>query len=256
MRIWNWCIVAVLGAGFPAFAQDEASAREAIERNFWISVETGAVWQTVNRVQIPADSGTRFALTDFGSSGGFAGRVYLGYRWKERHEIRALYAPLAITVNGSSAQPISFQGQTFASQTPLEGFYRFNSYRLTYRYVFHESEDWTLKVGFTAKVRDAEIRITQGESRASRANVGFVPLLHFAATYRLSPRWFLLADLDALAAPQGRAEDLALQAGYRVRPEFAIIAGYRTVEGGASGTGGVYNFAWLHYAVLGAEWAL
>jgi len=30
--------------------------------------------------------------------------------------------------------------------------------------------------------------------------------------------------------------------------------GYRMVEGGAAGGGNTYNFAWIHYGVLGVQW--
>lgn len=60
-----------------------------------------------------------------------------------------------------------------------------------------------------------------------------------------------MRDVDALAAPQGRAEDIALLGTYRLGERYELRGGYRTVEGGSEGGGGVYNFAWLHSAVLG-----
>ena len=46
-----------------------------------------------------------------------------------------------------------------------------------------------------------------------------------------------------------RAVDLALKVGYDFNDHWGITAGYRTVEGGAD-VDEVYNFAWLHYAVV------
>jgi hypothetical protein len=74
-------------------------------------------------------------------------------------------------------------------------------------------------------------------------------LAHFAAVYRISDRWHLLADLDALAGGPGRAIDLALKVGYDVSDRWTVTAGYRTVEGGAD-TDDVYNFAWFNGAVV------
>jgi hypothetical protein len=39
-------------------------------------------------------------------------------------------------------------------------------------------------VGFTAKVRDAEISLTQETTSARKDDVGFVPLLHVAGEWR------------------------------------------------------------------------
>lgn len=236
---------------FSTFANAQQTASN---KSWWVQSEIGSTWQTVNSVQIPSQTGTRFSLVDLGGKGpALSGRIYLGYKINERHELRALYAPLSISLNGTSSQPISFQGSTFTQNAPIDAKYTFNSYRLTYRYVFFTDDRWTLRVGFTAKIRDAEIKLSQGGVTASRANTGFVPLAHFSAVYRLCSTFNLHFDADALAAPQGRAEDVALFAGYAPNESAEFLLGYRTVEGGSSGTGsgGVYNFTWLHTAVAG-----
>jgi hypothetical protein len=64
----------------------------------------------------------------------------------------------------------------------------------------------------------------------------------------MTDRLSAILDADALAAPQGRAEDVALKMGYRVGGRWTASAGYRMVEGGADNDK-VYTFAWLHYAV-------
>ncbi len=229
------------------------SALTAHAQNFWVEAEAGPVWQGKNEAQIPSDSGTRFSIAALENGAHLAGRVYLGYRLSERHELRALYAPLTIDVSGRPDQPIQFQGQTFSPASNIDARYKFNSYRLTYRYVFLNDDSWTLRVGATAKIRDALIRVSQGSFSAERSNVGFVPLLHFSGAFHVNANIHLNFDIDALAAKQGRAEDVALTVGYRPSELTEFRLGYRTVEGGADGGGDVYNFAWLHYAVLGVQ---
>lgn len=250
--------------GAPALAQNAApSAPETAStatdsaRRWWIQSEIGGVWQTKNNVQIPADTGTRFSLVDVGGSGpALAGRIYLGYRLSERHELRALYAPLKLKLSGEPETAINFQNETFAAGVTTDATYVFNSYRLTYRYLFFDEDRWKLRVGFTGKIRDAEIRLAQGGVSATRSNVGFVPLLHFSAIYSWSPKVNVHFDVDALAAKQGRAEDVALLVGYRHNDQLEFLGGYRTVEGGADGGGDVYNFSWFHYAVAGLIYRL
>jgi hypothetical protein len=60
-----------------------------------------------------------------------------------------------------------------------------------------------------------------------------------------------LLEGDALAAPQGRAEDVLLALQFHPRPNLAFKLGYRILEGGAN-VAEVYNFALLNYAALGA----
>jgi hypothetical protein len=216
---------------------------------FTATVEGGAVWQSRNDVEIPNGVGTRFSLVDAGSGPFPAYRIYAGYDFNDRHGVRLLFAPLSVSATGTYAQNISFAGSTYSAGTPLTATYQFNSYRLTYRYKFYQSEQWDCYVGFTGKIRDAKIALSQGATASESKNVGFVPLLHFAANYRFADQWRLIFDLDGLMAPQGRAFDVTLQAGWQPIPELEFSAGYRTVEGGASNTT-IYNFTWIHYLVF------
>jgi len=129
----------------------------------------------------------------------------------------------------------------------------FNSYRLTYRYRFIEHDRFTLWAGFTGKIRDAEIRLTQGSASVSKANAGFVPLLKLVAHRQVNDSLALRLEIDALAAPQGRAEDIALFGVFRIHERSNLYVGYRTIEGGADGAG-VYTFAWLHFLSAGLSY--
>ena len=218
---------------------------------FAVELEVGPVWQSSNDVQIPNDAdGTRFSLVDLAGYGPWpAGRLYLTWNINERHGLRALAAPLSFTETGILQEPVDFAGASYLPGVPTEATYQFDSWRLTYRYRFHDGDRWTWWVGATAKIRDAKIELQQGDVTSRDTDLGFVPLLHLAADWRLSERWHLLLDLDALAGGPGRAEDFAAKLVYDVNDRWSITAGYRTVEGGAD-TDDVYAFAWFHYAVV------
>lgn len=218
---------------------------------FEIELEGGAVWQSRNQVQIPnSQSGTRFSLLDPVGSGPFpAARLYVTWNAGRRHALRALLAPLTITGTGAAQGPIAFAGETFPGGNGVEGKYRFNSWRLTYRYRAREGRDVNVWVGFTAKLRDAEVRLRQGSVTARDTDLGFVPLLHVAMEWRAASRTHLRLDVDGLAGGPGRAVDAALKLGYDVADRWAVNVGYRTLEGGAD-VDRVYAFAWLHYAVF------
>ena len=102
------------------------------------------------------------------------------------------------------------------------------------------------KIAVTALQAGADyylVKDTQGE---------FVPLLHVAYERRLAPRWRFLADLDGLAAPQGRAFDLSARLLYDVDRRWSLGVGYRTLEGGADNDE-VYTFSWLHQVFVALE---
>lgn len=220
-----------------------------------LEAEGGVFWQTRNDVQIPNDpTGTRFALDGVTGQGPWpTGRLYLSYALSPRSSLRLLFAPLEITETGSLPGPVNFAGTAFHAADPAEATYKFNSYRLSYRYLWHEGARWRWWIGITAKVRDAKVQLIQGPTTATDTDVGFVPLLHLAAAYELGRGWRLLLDVDALAGGPGRAEDASLKLGRDLGDRLTFAAGYRTLEGGAD-VEAVYTFAWLHYAVGSLSW--
>jgi hypothetical protein len=236
-----WCAAAASGAAAGGVTP------------FEVELEAGPVWQSLNDVQIPnTEEGTRFSLVDLAGKGPWPSvRLYLTWNINQKHSLKGLLAPLSYTETGTFISPVDFAGETFDADAPTEATYKFNSWRITYRYRFYRSERWKLHVGFTAKIRDAKIELKQDGVSASKTDLGFVPLLHFAADYRFGRRWHVKLDLDALAGGPGRAEDVSLKLGYDLGDRWRIDAGYRTVEGGAD-VEEVYNFAWLHYAVVSA----
>jgi hypothetical protein len=80
-----------------------------------------------------------------------------------------------------------------------------------------------------------------------------VPLAAFSGACRFRPGYELLLDAEALAAPQGRAEDVMLAVEKELSPGRKLRLGYRFLEGG-SGAGEVYTFALIHYLLAGFTW--
>ncbi|HDS01164.1 MAG TPA: hypothetical protein ENO22_07760 [candidate division Zixibacteria bacterium] len=216
-----------------------------------IDLEFGPVFNGYNDVQIPNETGTRFSLTDdLSVDPDFFFRTRVSFIIDGMHVISGFAAPLRLDAEGSVGKEILFEGTTFPANTELRGFYRFDSYRLTYRYNFIREPDLTIGLGFTAKVRDAEIRIESEDQIASKTNTGFVPLINFRIDWLFAERFGLLFAGDALAAPQGRAEDVILALKYHIDENLALKSGYRILEGGAD-VDDAYTFALLHYISFG-----
>ncbi len=234
----------VLAAGV-VFVGSQAEAQLRVD------LESGMVSAGYNDVRIPGDTGTLFSLSEdlsIDPSAYFRARVE--YTFGRHHTVSALYAPLTIEATGALPSDVSFAGTDFPSGTDAVGTYTFNSYRLTYRYEFEPRGRLQAGLGFTAKIRDAAIKVEGGGHSAEKTNVGFVPLLNFKLRWQLVNRVALLLEGDALAAPQGRAEDVLAAVLYDVSDRVELHAGYRIVEGGADNDE-VYNFALLNYASLG-----
>lgn len=207
----------------------------AVEPPFALELEVGPVWQNRNDVQIPNDaSGTRFSLEELAGSGPWpAARLYFTWNINERHGLRLLAAPLGYSETGVFDAPVRFAGADYLAGTPTEGTYKFNSWRVGYRYRFYDGQRWRWWVGVTANIRDAKIELRQGGTSSRDTDVGLVPLLHFSGAYRMSARWRLLLEFEGLAGGPGRIEDVALKFLYDVSKRWSVTGGYRTVEGGA-----------------------
>lgn len=213
--------------------------------------ETGFVNASKNDVRIPGDQGTMLSLTDdLAAASSFFYRIRAGYRFGERHNISALVAPLSMKSDGFLPYEVTFDGVTFPADSMLDAKYKFNSYRITYRYDIILKKKVEFGLGLTAKLRDASISLRSPGNYAEKTNTGFVPLINFRLLFNMDDRLGLLVEGDALAAPQGRAEDILFGAQYKINDQMKMQVGYRMLEGGTDNDE-VYNFAMFNYGSLG-----
>ena len=216
-----------------------------------IDLETGFVSTGYNDVRIPGDQGTLFSLSDYlEAAASFFLRIKAGYKIRERHNFFLLYAPLSVRSDGFLPYDVSFAGEVFPADSAIDAIYKFNSYRLTYRYDIVLKPKFEFGLGFTAKLRDAAISLKSPGYFAEKTNVGFVPVINFRLLLMMDENLSFLLDGDALVAPQGRAEDIQFAARYKLNDQILFRVGYRLLEGGADNDE-VYNFALFNYASLG-----
>jgi hypothetical protein len=218
-----------------------------------INVQAAAVYTQKNNVQIPGDTGTRFSLCDdLQADTAFSGRFEAGYIRKDKDYFGIVIAPLSVYSHGSVNEDINFTGTIFPANTDLDATFRFDSYRITWRRKLVARDNLDVWLGLTGNIRDAEITVEGGGERATKANTGFVPLINFLMDWRFTKPWTFRVSGDALAAPQGRAEDVLFALMYDLKASTRVFAGYRILEGGADNDE-VYTFSLFHYAVGGME---
>lgn len=216
-----------------------------------IDIETGLVFTGYNNVRIPGSSGTLFSLNrDLDAHEKIFYRIRLNHTFGKRHDLSLLFAPLTIKSSGSFDESVNFEGVIFQPGSDISADYKFNSYRLTYRYDFIKNDALELGIGFTAKIRDAKIALRSGQEEGIKTNVGFVPIINLRMLWNIRDNFGLLVYGDALAAPQGRAEDFLVAFRYRLSDKISIKGGYRILEGGADNDE-VYNFSLINYGVAG-----
>ena len=229
-----------------------ASSLEAQER--WrVDLEGGLAWAGRAEFAVPGDTGTRVDLADSRPAPKVAPRVTLTWSPTSRWSFRVLAAPLKFDGQLVPARPVSFDGTLFPEGQPLSGSYRFDSYRLSGYYRFRPGARWSFRLGLTGKIRSAETALSGSGLSDSYDNVGFVPLIYGGVRFQAHPRLGFDLEFDALGAPQGRAEDVALKAEWAVTDGLTASVGYRVVEGGADNDK-VYTFALFHYAVVGLSY--
>ena len=217
--------------------------------------EAGAAFTSRNDVRIPNATGTAFSFVrDLPSDPVLALRGRLTLALGVRHEVSFLAAPLTVRATGTVNRPIQFEGVTFEAGAPLDGTYTFNSYRLTYRYRLVRGARFGLGVGVTAKIRDARVALANTAASSEKTDFGFVPLLNLDLVWRAAGPLALRIQGDALAAPQGRAEDVLVALEVGLGRHLAAYGGYRLLEGGAD-VPSVYSFAWFNYLVVGVRLA-
>jgi hypothetical protein len=221
---------------------------------FILDLESGVPFQGYNDVRIPNAQGTLFSFTDdFELQGPVIPlRLTLSYAFAGKNHLFALFAPLGLNYKGTVPYDIVFQQSMFAGGQQTEGFYRFNSYRIGYRRDLLSTDRWILGVGFTAKIRDAQIKLSSDSMSDQKDDLGFVPLLHLFAAYDFDG-WMIYLNGDGLAGGPGRAFDFFLGGRFNITENLSGKAGYRILEGGAD-VSEVYNFTLINFAAVGLSW--
>lgn len=223
-----------------------------VDSQFRIGVESGLVFEGYNDVRIPNEpDATKFSFSDDFELQGIVIplRITLAYTFLDKNHLILLFAPLDADYEASIPLDINFQNTLFSGGQVIDGYYKFNSYRLTYSRDIVTRPDWILRLGFTAKIRDARVRLTTQDQSAKKDDLGFVPLLRIYTSYDLN-KWKIFLEGDGLAGGPGRAFDFILGSRYYLSGDFSIKAGYRVLEGGAD-VDEVYNFALFHFAAVG-----
>lgn len=240
-------------AGFLVLALCVGVAQAEVPR-FEVEVEAASVWQARNDVQIPNDdTATRFAVDELIGRGPVpAVRMNLRWNVNQRHQLHALLAPFTFEGDGRPSTPVSFAGADFVAGESATATYRFNSWRVGYRYRFHSGPRSDAWIGFTAKLRDAEVKLEQGATTANDTDLGFVPLLHLAGRRFFGDVLSASVEVEALGGGPGRAIDAAAKLRYGRRDAWGVSLGYRTIEGGAD-VDAVYSFAWLNFVLVGVD---
>jgi hypothetical protein len=210
-----------------------------------LSVEPGVVWTGYNYFQIPGSaSASRVDLPK--------GKVLPAYRVSatfdisDNWSIRLLYAPLTARYNFTPSSAILFNGQSFGANNPMRVSYKFNSYRssIVRKWGGENETQWSL--GFTAKIRDAYIDLSNSNLKNRYSNVGFVPLIYLGFRTPITEVFAFSADLDGLAGGPGRAFDGKAQFEAKFAQRHKASLGYRFVEGGVKNEK-VNNFALFHF---------
>lgn len=219
-----------------------------------IAIEGGSLWTGRADVRIPGDEGTRFSFTsDLDTERTAYFRARATWRPAQRHSLALTAAPLKVKASGTLPRDTRFVDTVFEEDTHVNAVYRFNNYRLTYRYRLWETERFHADFGATLFVRDAEISLDSGTQREADDDLGLVPLFSFRLARELVPGFAVVLDGDALAAPQGRAVDALCALQYEVRERLRLNIGYRILEGGADNDQ-VYTFALFHHFAAAVEW--
>jgi hypothetical protein len=223
-------------------------------QHFALDVESGIMFLSYSDIQIPKSTGTLISFSDeLETDMAFFVRGRFAYHFNRGNMISVLVAPLTLNASGSVDREVVFEGETFAANTELNTVYKFNSYRLTYEHFWFVGDRWRFGLGVSGKIRDAAISIAIADSAklSEKTDLGFVPLIKFSVVWRFVPSLALVLDGDALAAPQGRAEDISLAVQGDASPNLSLKLGYRVLEGG-SDVEAVYSFTWINYFFAGA----
>ncbi len=224
---------------------------------FEFDIESGAAFVSYSDIQIPKSTGTLISFAEeLSTDPAWFVRGRFTFYINDRNSLSALVAPLTLHAAGQVNRDVVFEGVTFPANAGLSTVYKFNSYRLSYQHSWPIGDRVKLGLGATAKIRDAAISIEATPGYADSAlfsektDISFVPIVRFSGWWNFAGPLSLQIEGDALAAPQGRAEDVSITLQGRIHDRILLKAGYRVLEGG-SDVEAVYSFTWINYLLGG-----
>ena len=181
----------------------------------------------------------------------FAPRVEFEYAYR-RHHIMLAAVFVRENLTGDASEPIHFNQALFTTGSSIDALYRFDTYRLSYRYRLVNRPKFQLELGATALLRDAMVAMTGDNQHSEFYNLGVVPLISYYIGWTPISALTVYSYGDGLVSKYGRAEDIFAGVKYDVHPNIGILAGYRLIEGG-SNVKSVYTFALYHFLSIGLE---
>ena len=189
-----------------------------VQAQFKLDLESGAIFSSpYNLVRIPGNTGTTIDLAkDLQVQATWYYRVRVGYTFNDRHTVSLLFSPQTVNSSGIINRDVDFSGTTFRAGSSLESSYKFNNYRLTYRYDLVRQEKLRFGLGLTAFIRDADIVLTAAGNSTNKPDIGFVPLLNYYLQWNPTGRLLLISEADASYIPIGQAFDVFAGLGYRL----------------------------------------
>ena len=181
----------------------------------------------------------------------FAPRAELEYAYRRHH---IMFAAVFVRENftGFASEPIRFNTALFETGSSIDALYRFDTYRLSYRYRLVDRPKFQFELGATVLLRDAMVAMTGNDTSSAFYNLGVVPLISYYIGWTPIPKLSVYSYGDGLVSKYGRAEDIFAGVKYDVHPNIGVLAGYRVIEGG-SNVKSVYTFALYHFLSIGLE---
>ncbi len=179
----------------------------------------------------------------------------------DRHTLTFLYQPLTLEtktkVPASLAGGITIEDATFAAGSGLNLKYGFDFWRFSYLFSIIQGGGFDLGAGLSLQFRNASIvfESTDGTALTVNQNLGPVPILKIAASYRSPGGFFIGLEADGFYASsaifngagfdfEGWIVDAALQTGFGINDFSDAFLTLRFLGGGAKGTASKDNPFW------------
>lgn len=203
-----------------------------------LSLDVGQTTTNFNRFSIPKsqDNQLSFKETDALTSYRLTAFINLA----NNNQLYFLYAPLEVSYDFTSNKNFTFNKTNFVQGQKTSAKYKFNSYRVGYMWNYGQNalKYW---LGVVAKIRDADISISQGSNKDNYDNIGVVPLFSLGFEFDLLSTLSIYSHTDALGSSRGSAYDSQLELKWKLNDISASIG--KRILGGGADNDRVYNFA-------------
>lgn len=191
--------------------------------------EFGGAWMNKNDIAAPKHSGDVLDFNVVGATADPTSSVRSGFEFffDKHNELFIQFSPYELRAVGTLNVPTNFNGSSYNTTDETFMAYRWNEYRVRWRYKLIDNRDFVFKLGAGLSISDNQVELSTVSQTELVSTLSALPIGHIHAGMNIGDRSELYVEVDGGGAGDEYIIDTTLQYRYKFNKHWDIGGGYR-----------------------------